>query len=194
MVPEEPHYWPLSRSINIGDMSHTFANFKSVPGAENCLRVFHEMAEGTSATPFAFCYGEVGNGKTHLLEATVIRLNERGLFTRYLTWGDIVNTIRRFIRHTEDEPSANEILERTCRAPRLIIDDLGMGVTDTDWELAQLEAIINYRYRFKLFTAIATNKDIKDLPPRIISRLNDKEVCTKCLNRAPDYRLEKKRR
>ena len=191
---DEPQPITLAERLNIGDMGHTFANFKTVAGAEDCLKVFSEAAEGISPTPFIFCYGGVGNGKTHMLEAMVIRLNERGLFTRYYTWSRIISNLRRFIRRDDaTSPPYDVIFGRWCQSPRLIIDDLGMGTTDTDWELSQLEGIITYRYHVKLFTTIATNKDIKDMPPRVVSRLRDKEVCTICLNKAPDYRLTKAR-
>lgn len=183
----------MAERINVADMGHTFANFKPAPGSESSLKEFQDIAGGQSSKPFVFCYGGVGNGKTHLLEAAVIRLNERGLFTRYYTWVEIIGNIRKSLNHSPEEPSAAVIVERFSRTPRLVIDDLGMGVTDTDWELAQLETIIAYRYRARLLTLIATNKDIKDLPPRIQSRLSDKEFCTMCLNRAADYRRSKSR-
>ncbi len=176
----------------MGDLAHTFANFKILAGTEAAMNLFRDMAEGECPTPFGFCYGGTGNGKTHLLEAMTIRLNERGLFTRYHTWGEVVSNIRRYMNSRPDEPSAEVVLDRWCRTPRLVIDDLGMGTTDTEWELAKLETIVAFRYRLKLFTAIATNQDIKQLPPRVVSRLSDKELCTMVLNKAPDFRKTKK--
>ncbi len=63
-----------------------------------------------------------------------------------------------------------------------------MGLADTAWEAAQLETIIDYRYRYKLLMATATNKDISQLPERVVSRLSDRSVCIMCLNKASDYR------
>ncbi len=192
---DEPQPWTQTERINVGDMGHTFAALRAVRGMEKCLKVAKEMAEGTSPTPFAFFYGGVGNGKSHLLEAAVIRLNERGLWTRYNTWGEIIGNLRRYLHNADPMmPLFDVVLSRWCRAPRLVIDDLGMGTTDTEWEMAQLEAILTTRYRLTLWTMIATNKDIRQLPPRVVSRLLDQEICTACVNEAADYRKSKRAR
>ncbi len=183
-----------AQKIGISDMAHTFDAFKMVAGLQQCVKGLREMAEGKSAVPMAVVYGGVGNGKTHLLEAVVIRLNERGLFTRYYTWSDIVGLFKSKLEKDAD-PSFAVLLERFCRGSRLVIDDVGMGTMNTPFETSQLEAIIDYRYRFRLFTVMATNLDIstKYLPERVVSRLSDNSRCALLLNKGEDYRKKKVR-
>ena len=173
--------------MGISNIGHTFRNFKSVAGVKESLEAMRNLAEGTSPVPIVFCYGGVGNGKTHLLEALVIRLNERGLYSRLYLWRNIVSLFKRHL-DKEAEPPFDELLGRFCQARQLIIDDVGIGVTDTAWEQAQLETIIDYRYSHELVTALATNKDISELPSRVLSRLSDKAVCIMCLNKSDDFR------
>jgi len=54
--------------------------------------------------------------------------------------------------------------------------------------MEQLEKIIRVRYRERLFTILTTNRDISELPERIVSRFEDAEVARKVLNSGIDYR------
>ena len=182
----------LAQRINVSDLGHTFASFTPVPGVAACVKALAELAEGISPVPFVVCFGGAGNGKTHLLEALVIRLNERGLWCRYNTWAGLIGLLKRHLAK-DSIPTYDATLTEICRAPRFVIDDVGMGATDTAWEMSQLETIIDYRYRYKLLTALTTNLDAKQLPPRVLSRLMDESVCMMCLNKGTDYRRLKKR-
>jgi DNA replication protein DnaC len=67
----------------------------------------------------------------------------------------------------------------------LILDDLG-AQKDTDFSLAKLDMIINYRYINELQTVVTANVDnIDELPSRIASRLSEGNVCK--IN-MPDFR------
>ncbi len=182
----------LCWELGISSLAHSFENFEQVPGAELAFKAFHDLAEG-SGRPLLLCYGGPGNGKTHLLEALVIRLYQRGLFTRYFTWNGVVRELKRHLAKDAD-PSFDILLDRFCRAQRLVIDDLGAGVTDSEWELAQLETIVDWRYRYRLLTAMASNLDIKQLPNRIFSRFCDPAVSLLVLSTAGDYRVSRQER
>lgn len=177
--------------MNVSSLDNSFDNFRVVVGTKEAYESIKSLADGSSPVPFVFVYGGVGNGKSHLLEALVIGLNKRLLYTYYNTWSSIVTKLKAHMAK-DAEPSSETLLERYCHAPRLVIDDIGMGTTDTEWQWSQLERIVTERYRFRLLTAMATNIVPTDLPERILSRLKDRSVCAMVLNKAGDYRKSKK--
>lgn len=145
------------------------------------------MAQG-QARPLLLCYGGVGNGKTYLCEALALEWYRRGIFCRVFTMGDIMRTLKSAIRAENGMFSLDVILDNYCKSAHLIIDDVGMGGSGSNWEFGQLEEIIVYRYRERLVTVMTTNRDLKELPERIVSRFYDPEIGCVVLNDAPDYR------
>ncbi len=171
-------------------MGHTFENFKVLPGTEVAAEAFVKFAEGQTPKFMLLCYGGCGNGKTFLAEALCLRLTERGLFTRYHTWSRVVALWKRYLK-PHSEPDFDTIFNSWAASQRLVVDDFGAGTTDSIWEVAQFEDLINERYRRGLLTVICTNKDITSLPDRVRSRFLDKEYSEVVLNRGADYRLLK---
>ena len=166
-----------------------------VPGTEKALAIFKALASGKVEWKMLLCYGGVGNGKTHLCEATVIELYKRNLFCRVLTMDRIMGRLKECMNPNEFI-SPEELLNNYCRAERLIIDD----VDGTVWEFEQLEKIIRARYRENLFTILTSNLDIKAdekdkrfIPERIVSRFRDKEKGRLILNLGEDYRPKKEK-
>lgn len=157
-------------------------------GAEHCYIAFLALATREDASPFLLCYGGVGNGKTYLCEALAIEWYRRGIFCRVLTMSDIMRTLKRSMRAESGYLPYDVLLDNYSQANRLIIDDAGMGGSGTAWEYGQLEEIIAYRYREKLITVATTNRDLKDLPERIVSRFGDRELGARVLNEAADFR------
>ena len=102
--------------------------------------------------------------------------------------GDIMRTLKSAIRAENGMFSLDVILDNYCKSAHLIIDDVGMGGSGSNWEFGQLEEIIVYRYRERLVTVMTTNRDLKELPERIVSRFYDPEIGCVVLNDAPDYR------
>jgi len=93
----------------------------------------------------------------------------------------------------EAYPNAEQRIINASQAKVLVLDDWGMEY-GTPWEYAQLERIIAYRYRARLITIMASNKDIKQLEglsERIVSRFYDPEVSQLVLNSGEDYRRRK---
>lgn len=158
-----------------------------MPGTEKTLVAFKKLANGEAKYRMLLCYGGVGNGKTHLCEATSIILYKRGIFCRVLTMARIMRALKECMG-PERITSCEELIDRYCRCGYLIVDDVGMGGTGSDWEYGQLEEIVVSRYRERLFTIMTTNRDISELPERIISRFRDKELGVVVLNEGEDYR------
>ncbi len=144
-TPEERRE-ELRKSLCVTTLSSTFENFRPVAGTERALAAFRALAEGKTHKKMLLCYGGVGNGKTYLCEATVIALYKRGLFCRVMTMTKMMRALEECMR-PEALTSYEELLDRYCRCRYLIIDDVGMGGSGSEWEYGQLEEIIVFRYR-----------------------------------------------
>ena len=93
------------------------------------------------------CYGGVGNGKSHLCEATAIELYKRGLFVRVMTMSNMMITLKSHM-NKKTPPGYDWLLSSYCLAERLILDDVGMGGSGSSWEWGQLEDIMNRATRW----------------------------------------------
>lgn len=172
-------------AFGVSNLNHTFENFKVLPGTEKAHKAFKEVAEG-AGKPFLLCYGGVGNGKTHLLEALALRLRERGIASRIWVVADFLAYLRRLMRDSSKE-DIDVVIERYQSGGALLFDDFGMEY-GTSWEMSVMERIINGRYRSRDTTVINTNKDLDELPERIVSRFFDPEIGVVVLNQGKDYR------
>lgn len=188
---EEDREW-LRQALSISSLDNSFENFKRVKGTEKALAAFKVLAGGRTHRKLLLCYGGVGNGKTHLCEASAIKLYQRGIFCRVLTMARIMRILKSCIG-PEPAHGFNEVLQNYCFSRHLIIDDVGMGGSGSEWEFGQLEEIIQFRYRERLFTVMTTNRDLTELPERIVSRFQDPDVGTVVLNEGADYRRLKGR-
>ncbi len=174
-------------SLGVSSLEHTFEKFKQIPGTKEALAAFKSMADGTGK-PMLLCYGGVGNGKSHLCEALSIELYKRGIRCSVRVWSDIMRMFKGGMHRDPNSQTYDYLFDQLRRRDRLIIDDVGIGSSGSEWEWGELEDIINYRYRERLFTVLATNKDLDEMPNRIVSRFSDPEVGALILNSGKDYR------
>ena len=177
--------------FNISSLNHTFENFRRFKGALEAINVFRNLASGESDRKFILCAGVTGSGKTHLIEATIIAWAKQGIYARYNTMSGIIRQLKGSLgeRHI---PPYEQVFKSISEARKLIIDDYGMGSTETRWEVSELEDIINLRYHRRYYddgkaTILATNKDIKGLPDRVVSRFYDPEFGVVVVMGAGDY-------
>jgi DNA replication protein DnaC len=184
-----------ARRYNLSSPGHTFANFKKVPGTEEALELMQRVSEGKSDRKFVLLYGMTGCGKTYLIEALILAWAESGKGAYYQTMSEIMRRLKGAMRDSQDitKMPYDELFKRLCERERLIIDDVGMGTIESRWEIAELEDIINERYHGRYYpdgkiTILATNKDITELPDRIVSRFYDPEFGAVIHIKAPDYR------
>ncbi len=161
----------------------TFESFKVVSGAERAYEAFKAIADKKTEKYMLLCYGTTGCGKTHLMLSLAYSLR-----CHYFTWHDITRVLKRKMNDRYSPPNYDIILDNYCRASKLIVDDIGLGTMDSNWENAVLEEIVDERYRNRLLTVLATNKHIQTLPDRVLSRFKDATTSFLVLNTAPDYR------
>lgn len=171
-------------------MEHTFDNFKKVAGTEGLVDSFKDVVAGRRF--MLMIYSGTGNGKTHLLEASAIELYRQGKPARVAQFAEMLSFLKSAIGNPELD--YQEILNNYCYGDRLIIDDIGAGDSDTEFGDKILETIVCARHGRGLLTIMSTNRDIKTLPERVLSRLQDKTTSYLILNKAGDYRPLKGRR
>lgn len=179
----------LRRSLGVSSLDNTFENFKPVAGTEKALGAFKSMACDEAEFKMLLIYGGVGNGKTHLCEATAIALYLNRKFCRVMTMDRMMAVLKECMA-PDRQTSLEELLSNYCYTERLIIDD----VEGSAWEFEQLERIIRVRYRENLFTILTTNRNLNELPERLVSRFRDAVQGRVILNEAGDYRPERGKR
>jgi len=180
------HYKQTGKWLKVkglAEIENTFENFVHIGGTEAAFEAFQQLANGWTDKPFLLCAGGVGNGKTHLCQAAVARLNQREVKTWYYSVADFFAELKAGMTNNTVE----EKIKWAKQAQGLCLDDLGVNYGSM-WELARLEEIVDARYREGLTTILTTNRDIKEIPERIVSRFYDPDRSNVVLNSAPDYR------
>ena len=184
------------RSFNISSLQHTFESF--IPNGkeqEKAKKVLLAISNGKLKKQFVLLWGMTGCGKTHLIEATIINWAGHNVFCRYYTFSEIARSLKTALRQGGDFYDAQFNIYRDVK--RLVVDDVGMGTTESRFEISDLEDIIDLRYRKRyypdcaLVTIMATNKDIKELPDRVLSRFYDPEFGVVLYMGDKDYRRRK---
>jgi len=125
-----------------------------------------------------------------MLEATALRLFERGIFARVMSWSRFTGALKNSLRERSAIPSYEQILDNYCMAKVLLMDDYGMGTTDTVWERSVLEQLMDFRYSHRLPTALTMNLKITELSDRVVSRFSEQGVGVIVENCGGDYRRQ----
>ena len=174
----------------------TFDNFLAEginpdPDIRASLRFAYERCQAFANKPekWLLLTGTYGCGKTHLAAAIANRCLATGQPVLFLNTPDLLDYLRASFA-PDAGASYNERFEEIRTVPILILDDLGTE-SPTNWATEKLYQIINYRFNARLPTVITTNKDIKDMDPRVGSRLSDVDLVTPLTIRASDYRAGK---
>jgi DNA replication protein DnaC len=72
----------------------------------------------------------------------------------------------------ESEMAYDELFDKVCNAPFLVLDDLGVQAS-TPWAKEKLDQLFNYRFSHELPTVITTSTPIDELDERIRTRLSN---------------------
>jgi DNA replication protein DnaC len=116
-----------------------------------------------------------GTGKTHLAAAINHYRTALGDDPIFTVVPDLLDHLRATFSPTSNV-SYDNIFNQVRTAKLLILDDLGTQ-SATPWAREKLYQILNYRYETKLPTVITTSADLKEIDPRIRSRMMDERVC-----------------
>lgn len=172
------------KTKGVSPRHQSFETFdRRIEGVKETYNAFYELAHGQTELPFLLVYGGVGNGKSHFCSAATIVLNRRGIDARLFTVADLMAKLKDSISTGTIEQEIKHLKE----VPALVLDDLGVEY-GSSWEMAKIEEIIDARYRNQLITVLTTNRDLDQLPERVVSRFCDPETSRCVLNSAKDYR------
>jgi DNA replication protein DnaC len=130
--------------------------------------------------------GTYGCGKTHLAAAIANHCLDQGQPVLFLNTPDLLDRLRAGFAPGADDTYA-ERFEEIRTAPILVLDDLGTE-SPTPWAVEKLYQLLNYRYNAQLPTVITSNREFKDIEPRVASRLSDAQMVSTLTIRAPDFR------
>ena len=172
----------------------TFFTFKTDFNDERDDNLLDSLgaAEEFAAQPDArwlVLWGERGSGKSHLCAATDNHLRASGIPSVFITAPELMSSLKEaldFQQNTDRETYTGR-LDIFKKAIVLILDDLG-AESRTIWSNGVLFEILDYRYRNRLPTMIATNVPPDQFDPRIASRMQDTSLSMVIENAAPDFR------
>lgn len=166
----------------------TFETFLPLPGTEKALKAAKTLAYGEAKFIWLLIYGQTGNGKTHLCNAIVKEVRNRGLDVRIIMAADLFSLLREAIRDNRTD----EMLRKFKGILFLAIDDYGVEY-GSDWEMAKFDELMTSRFATAKPTVLITNKELTELPARIQSRFKDKVVARAIHNSAGDFRSIRQR-
>lgn len=129
--------------------------------------------------------GNYGCGKTHLAAAIANFAVSMNIPTLFLTVPDLLDGLR--FSYNDPESTFEQRFEEVRTVRLLILDDFGTQ-NATAWAQEKLFQIVNYRYINHLPLVVTTNLSLREIEPRIRSRLQDPELVDLVEIRAPDYR------
>jgi DNA replication protein DnaC len=152
------------------------------------VRAAYERCRAFAEAPdkWLLLTGTYGCGKTHLAAAIANFCLDHGRPVLFLNTPDLLDRLRAGFAPGADDSYA-ERFEDIRTAPILILDDLGTE-SPTPWAIEKLYQLLNYRYNAQLPTVITSNRDFKDIEPRVASRLSDAQMVSTLTIRAPDFR------
>ena len=114
--------------------------------------------------------GPSGSGKTHLAASIANERIKQGKPAFFQTVPELLDHLRSAFS-PESEMAYDELFNKVCNAPFLILDDLGVQAS-TAWAKEKLDQLFNYRFTHELPTVITTSTPIDELDERIRTRLS----------------------
>jgi DNA replication protein DnaC len=193
---EEKRQRMLLERSQLADLQHfTFDRFElkftgapplDSPDAAYHTAVMYVEKLSFNDRPWLFLYGSKGTGKTHLAAAIGNARIARGQPAIFMVVPDLLDHLRATFSPNSDA-TYDELFENLRNTPLLILDDLGTQTT-TPWAREKLYQLINHRYNRRLSTVITMNMETEEIDPRLWSRINDRELTTRCEVRAKDKR------
>lgn len=176
--------WERARSVSDLSDEQATLTFEDYNARHNpaALAAAQGWSDG-AATPWLVLWGAMDTGKTHLLSAAFNVLLRGGKHPVY----SVVPLLLDHVRAGIAEGEYGERFEAVMRSPVLVLDDLG-AEKRTEWADEALFKLLDWRYRHRLPTAIASNFHPDELEGRIGSRLQDTRLCTVVELVGPDQR------
>ena len=163
--------------------NRTFASF-STRDKENLskeevnnLKKALQTARSFAETPQGWLVftGGYGCGKTHLAAAIANYQADLGMPPLFIVVPDLLDHLRATF-NPQSSVTLDRRFEEIKTTSLLVLDDLGTQAT-TPWVKEKLFQLFNYRYSAELPTVITTSDMLKDIDPRLRTRMLDTRIC-----------------
>ena len=142
-------------------------NFQETADNEKALAVVRDFLAGKVGPPLVLLIGVSGTGKSHLVLSAAWDYLEDGYTVIYNQVEDLLNQLQGSM---DDGKEYKRLWSRLKEVDLLILDDMGAH-NPTTWRTAQLDALVDYRYREALPLILAANK--LDFSERILDRVKE---------------------
>lgn len=148
----------LERLIAYSELTpgYVFDTFEVRQGAKEAFGAAKDFTEGTSGNAGLTLVGQVGNGKTHLLQAIGWAMLARLYKVKYVYVPDLLEKLRGTYE-AEAQESFAHVWDSYDRADVLLLDDLKDTPVPTPWARGHMERLIDKRYRSGELYVVATN-------------------------------------
>jgi DNA replication protein DnaC len=166
----------LEQASGLPDVVKTFEQFKAhlVTGGERAYMAVTGFGREEVGEFFLTIIGNNGTGKTHLLQAMAREVLDNGFLVRYLYAPVFLDQLRQtFNKHQGDEATFDQVFQQYKSPYLLVIDDLARGHY-SDWGVAQMELLIEHRYRNHMKTAFASNFSDTEMVAKLGSMIVDR--------------------
>ncbi len=168
------HYWQqiIEERIQASNVPrHTrgrgFADLKKTEGNRKAFALAADFLAGRINPPLALFIGIPGVGKTTLAYIIAWGFLEDGDRVVYYQAEELLNDLQAVL---EDGKEFGHIWARLKQADLVILDDVGVQ-NRTSWRDAQLDTLVDFRYREERPLIMTTNK--LDLSERILDRVKE---------------------
>lgn len=177
----------------------TFDNWVHRPGTKEACDAVRDWVgkwPEKPTRPLLLLAGPYGTGKTHLCHAVANEINSHYPYPWLKVW-NYGEMAAEMLAALEDNRFGKWWVYTVGNRHQtfFIVDDWGVtvGGGSTGWVAGQFERIVNQHYEEATPLLVSTNRDIKELPPAILSRFRDKELSRiVIMDKARDYRPGKK--
>jgi len=142
-------------------------NFQETADNAKALAAVRDFLAGKVAPPLVLLIGVPGTGKSHLAFAAAWYYLEDGYSVCYNQVEDLLNELQ---SNLEDGKAYARLWARVKTCDLLVLDDMGAH-NPTNWRNAQLDALVDYRYREALPLIMTANTLY--FSERILDRVKD---------------------
>lgn len=170
----------LSRMPPHTHYTHRFTMWDDSSGISEGLDAAMAFVRGEIAPPFLLLYGLAGLGKTHLALAIGWSYLAQLKSVVYYQVESLLDALREGYRIKQalapgefHPDSYDAVMNYAKRVSLLILDDLGVE-KGTEWAVAKLDEIIDYRYINRLPIVVTANT--LELPERILDRMREGRI------------------
>ena len=146
------------------------------PASQQLFRRAYEAARAFAAEPkgWLILVGPSGSGKTHLAAAIVNERIKRSCPAFFQSVADLLDHLRSAFAPGSEMPY-DELFDRVCNAPLLVLDDLGVQAS-TPWAKEKLSQLLNRRFNAELPTVLTVGVPFEELDERLRTRLTDPKL------------------